>query len=77
MADLIERTARQVRLPGGVPHRLKGQPYTVPQLGQHYRTGCGTTLTGQAGAMLTTHTATCTGCKNAKTVAAQLVEAAT
>jgi hypothetical protein len=64
MADLLDRTARQVRLPGGTIHQVTGMPYTVPGMGRHYRTRCRRTLTGQAGAVLTTRKAGCELCAN-------------
>lgn len=67
--DELDRTARQVRVDGSpeydhpsTVHRLRGQPYTVAELGRHYRIMCGGTLTAFEGAILTTREATCGRC---------------
>lgn len=63
MADLLDRTATQVRLPGGVVHKRKGSSF-VPNIGRRYRTACGHTLTAAQGAVLTTHPVNCVNCQN-------------
>jgi hypothetical protein len=78
--DLLDRTARQVRLPRGPVHQLNGQPYTIPQLDRFYRTECDRLLLGMGEqAMLTTHPADCVACHAvagpAEQSVAELVEA--
>jgi hypothetical protein len=63
MADLLDRTARQVR-PGtgqGPIHRLVSNRLDRRQ-GRLYGTRCDKVLSGVSGAMLTTHDATCLAC---------------
>lgn len=62
MADLIDRTAVQVRLPGGVVHKRKGSSFD-PAHGRRYRTVCGSTLPAEHGAMLTTRPVDCDACE--------------
>jgi hypothetical protein len=62
MADLLDRTATQVRLPGGVVHKREGGQF-VPGHGHHYRTRCGMFLTAERGAVLTTRPVGCDDCK--------------
>lgn len=59
--DQLDRTARQVRDRNTV-HLMVNDPYTVPDLGRHYRINCGGTLTAAQGAVLTTDAPSCWAC---------------
>jgi hypothetical protein len=62
VSDLIDRTARQVRLPGGDEiHRMTGAA-TLKDTGRTYRTGCAQMLPASAGAVLTTRRVSCALC---------------
>ena len=61
MAELID-TTRQVRLPDLRVHRLKRRLDFRPDTGHRYETGCRDVLTGDQGAMLTTHRVNCPAC---------------
>lgn len=62
MPDLLDRTARQVRLPGGTVHKLTRNDYNR-NAGHIYKTRCGRTLAASIGAVLTTHEVACADCK--------------
>jgi len=62
VSDLLDRTARQVRLPGGEVHRMTSA-VTAPNIGRAYRTGCARRLPATAGAVLTTAEVSCALCK--------------
>lgn len=64
MPDLLDRTARQVRLPGGIVHKLRDAD-TSPLGGRRYWTVCGRMLTAAEGAVLTTHEVFCSCCERA------------
>lgn len=60
MPDQLDLTARQVRLEGALVHRLAAaNTYAV---GRVYSTGCGRTLFGADGAVLTTAEVECSRC---------------
>lgn len=66
-ADVITRTARQVRLPGTPGHpepatHGRARARFTPVAGHFYRTVCGMTLTATEGAMLTTREVSCPVC---------------
>lgn len=73
MADLIDRTAVQVRLPGGVVHKRKGTSFDSAH-GRRYRTVCGCTLPAERGAMLTTRPVDCDACERGASVAERTLE---
>jgi hypothetical protein len=67
MADLIDRTAQQVRLPGqGSAHDMT-KAETRDGLGRAYWTRCGRLFTAQQGAVLTTADVSCSLCRWAAT----------
>lgn len=80
MADLLDQTARQVRLPGRVVHKLTFNSFD-PELGRVYGTTCGVTLTGRQDATLTTREVGCTWCNTGRLKGSradsQLIEDAT
>lgn len=62
MADLLEHTATQVRLPDGEIHRaVRAEQHPD---GRVYWTRCGTTLSNVGGAILTTRDVDCVGCRS-------------
>jgi hypothetical protein len=61
MPDTLDLTARQVRIPGGIPHRLT-RATTKRDVGRVYSTDCGKTLYGHQGAVLTTADVECRDC---------------
>jgi len=70
--DQLDRTARQTRLPGGEVHKLTANTFD-PADGRRYRTSCTLTLTGAAGAMLTTRNVTCTWCREGRVAGSRTV----
>lgn len=77
MADVLDRAARQVRPPGGVPHRMVRNTFALPD-GRRYKTRCGITITGRQGAVLTTRPVGCEACTKTATAtqrAEEFVEA--
>jgi len=76
MADLIDRTARQVRLYGrDTVHAANGKPFTT-ELGRAYRTRCGRTLYAEWEAMLTTRDVSCADCRKPSESVRALTESA-
>lgn len=63
MADLLDRTATQVRLPGEIAHERAERRF-VPDHGYVYRTRCGMSLKAERGAMLTTMPVGCRTCQD-------------
>jgi len=63
MPDLLDRTARQVRLPGGIVHALRKADSNSLGGGRRYWTACGRMLTAAEGAVLTTHEVFCSCCE--------------
>lgn len=64
MADLLDETARQVRLDNrddSTVHELV-RAWTDPHAGRTYKTRCDHVMTRSEGAVLTTRPATCTHC---------------
>jgi len=61
VADLLDTTARQVCLPGGIVHQLVADSFD-PAAGRVYLTTCGCRLTGAQEAILTTRDVECANC---------------
>lgn len=62
--DELDRTARQVRLPGRFVHRL-AEATAMHGLGRVYGADCGQVLLGSEGALLTTDDVDCPRCNGA------------
>ena len=63
MSDLIDRTARQVRLTGSDDIHRMTSAATLKDIGRAYRTGCARLLPASAGAVLTTAEVSCRACR--------------